>query len=381
MDLSQIIVPAEAEQLAKPLVTCVIEGHLDEGDLRELALSAPVDEPLPEDDPSDLKKVREKHHSVARMIAGGLNQRMVSQLCGFTESYLSVLLNNPAMQELVQLYRIQQGAAVTVVTEKLRTVGLQAIEKLEEKLEAGTLNNQELLALSKLGLDRGGHGPQTKSHVVNETHLFDHAQLEERNRSALSRNAAHIVPTAEVRKSLAPPSEQIIEADRNLDKEAASLDEHSEPIVAADLQGVRNVELNIIVGLIGLCVIIFLGWLFLSKPKKLDSRLPSNYSSNPGTSDSRHLEVDQPIDSPMPLFSSPSSEPGLSSKSSSTGKTAETYKLIDEYLGIVRQRRRPRRRLAAPHHPMSPGLPVPPAQRPRRNRQSAKAGSKATRRR
>jgi hypothetical protein len=205
MDLSQIIVPEGIEP--KPLVTCTIEGILDEADLRELALSGTVDNTVEsEDDPTDLKRIKEKHHSVARMIAGGLNQRMVSQLCGYTESYLSILLNNPAMQELVELYRIQNGGGAALITEKLRTVGLKALEQLEEKLADNGLNNQELLATAKLGLDRGGHGPQSKQHVVTENHLFDHTELEKRNAAARNRDSKRIVPSSEVRAALAPPS-------------------------------------------------------------------------------------------------------------------------------------------------------------------------------
>lgn len=227
MDLSDIIVPKDLE--FKPLVTCEIEGLLDEGDLRELALSTKLAaEPLAdEDDPSDLKKIREKHHSVARMIAGGLSQRMVSQLVKYSESYLSVLLNNPSMQELVELYRMQHGASQQIITEKLKTVGLKAIEKLEEKIDEGGLNNQELLSAAKLGLDRAGHGPQSKSHVVHEEHIFDHAEIARRNEAARQRSAQRIVPAQEVRAALPAPeqSETGSETDRNLDQEGTQLHE------------------------------------------------------------------------------------------------------------------------------------------------------------
>jgi hypothetical protein len=224
VDLSNIIVPADLKP--KPLVTCVIEGHLEESDLRELALSTQVamDEDDSDDDPTRLKKIREKHHSIARMIAGGLTQRMVSQLCGYTEGYVSILLNNPAIKELIELYRIQQGSAAAVVTEKMRTVGLKAVEKLEKKIEAGELSNQELLGAAKLGLDRGGHGPQSKQHVVNETHLFDHTELARRNQAARTRSASRIVRSSEVRGALAPPTREIeVEADRNVEENATRL--------------------------------------------------------------------------------------------------------------------------------------------------------------
>lgn len=206
-DLSQLSVPESLGESLKPMVTCTIEGILDEEDLRELALGCGPDDVKPaEDNPNDLSKIREKHHHVARLVADGMKQRLVAQVCGYTEGYVSILLNNPAMQELVQMYRIQAGAAVKVATEKLKTVGLKALEKLEEAIDADKLNNQELLGAAKLGLDRGGLGPQTKVHQVNEDHIIDHAKLAELNADARRRNHNYIVPVSDVRKALAPPT-------------------------------------------------------------------------------------------------------------------------------------------------------------------------------
>jgi hypothetical protein len=160
-----------------------------------------------EDNPHDLKKLREKHHCVARLIAGGMQQRMVATISGYSESYLSILLNGPAMQELVEMYRIQQGASAQLIVEKLQTVGMTAVEKLADKIETDSLNNNELIQVAKLGLDRSNHGPSSKSHVVNENHQIDHARIAELNADARRRSSDHIVRTSEVRKALPPPAE------------------------------------------------------------------------------------------------------------------------------------------------------------------------------
>lgn len=206
-DLSQIIIP-EGLQVRPTMTTCTIEGSLEVEDLRQL-IGSPHDAIADDEDPSDLKKIREKHHHVARLIADGLTQRLVSQICGYTEGYISILLNSPAMIELVELYRIQSGKAVQLATEKLKTVGLKAIEKLDERLDRDELDNNELIGAAKLGLDRGGHGPTSTQHHVGEQHVFDHAKLAELNQEARRRNAEYIVPQAEVRENLkqlpAPP--------------------------------------------------------------------------------------------------------------------------------------------------------------------------------
>lgn len=209
MDLSEIVVPEGL--LARPtMITCTIEGSLDEEDLRALIM-APGDVSSAEDDPNDLKKIREKHHHVARLVAGGMQQRMVASITGYTESYISILLNNPSMQELVELYRIKDGYASDLAVEKLKAVGLKALERLDEKLDADGLSNLELLSAAKLGLDRSGHGPQSKQAVISEQHIIDHARLAELNAEAKRRNAEYIVPQEEIRATIAEAAERLIE--------------------------------------------------------------------------------------------------------------------------------------------------------------------------
>jgi hypothetical protein len=212
MELSDLIIP-EGLQVKPTMTTCTIEGSLEPEDLR--ALLQDTNDLQVTDDPTDLKKIREKHHHVARNIANGLSNRLVAQICGYDESYLSILLNNPSMVELVELYRIQGGAGAMLATEKLKTVGLKALEKLDAKIDADELNNQELLGAAKLGLDRSGHGPQSTQKTIGEQHIFDHVKLHELNQEARRRNAASIIPQEAVRESLKqlPPPEESSDAD------------------------------------------------------------------------------------------------------------------------------------------------------------------------
>ena len=77
MELSQLSVPPG---LIKPVITCTIEGILETEDLRALASGrveqeeagvalAPVEEV---ENPKDLKRIKEKHHMVARLVASGM---------------------------------------------------------------------------------------------------------------------------------------------------------------------------------------------------------------------------------------------------------------------------------------------------------------------
>lgn len=184
------------------IVTCTIEGLLEIGDLQCL-LERPA---MPAGGQvGDLKKIREKHHSVARLVASGMQQSLVASLSGYTEAWLSTLLNNPAMQDLVAHYRASHSNAAEVIAERLREAGLGALEKLVEQMEGEGLDPQELLGLAKLGLDRSGHGPQSKVHQVTEHHLLDHAELQRLNRAARVESAGDIIQQVK-QPSLPAPS-------------------------------------------------------------------------------------------------------------------------------------------------------------------------------
>lgn len=216
LDLSSIDTPA--------IITATIENILEAEDLAALAsrtanaadddaAAAEVDDILtglqPSDEPGSLKKLRERHHSVARLMASGLSQSLVAAMAGYTPSYLSILLNNPAMKELVELYRIQNGAGSQVIGEKLRSIAMQSVEEIESRLrtEAGrkAMSVQDLATVGKLGLDRSGHGPTSTQHVVREDHLLDHARIAELSQRARASSSSLIVPVREVRAALALP--------------------------------------------------------------------------------------------------------------------------------------------------------------------------------
>lgn len=192
------------------IVTCTIEGVLEPEDLLALVpgkVAGVAKELVEMEDPTNLKRIRERHHGVARNIAAGMSQTLVASMCGYTDSYLSILLNNPAMRELVEMYRQQHNSSALLIAEKLRGVGLKAVDKIDERLDAGEVEDiHELAAIAKLGFDRSGHGPTSTSVHIKENHIIDHVKLAELNARAKQGSRAYIVPVSEIRAALAPPS-------------------------------------------------------------------------------------------------------------------------------------------------------------------------------
>lgn len=197
-----------ADRRTPVAITCQVEGVLLPEDLRSyldehgnLRTTAKADE-------KDIRLLRERHHSVARQVAEGIPHSVIATITGYSESYLSTLLQAPAMIELVEHYRAPGGLATRQIGETLRRVAGMSIERLEEKVEQDACSVSELTAIAKLGYDRSGHGPASTVHNINEHHIIDHAEIQARHREAKRRDAELIVHPEDVRKALPKPKEQ-----------------------------------------------------------------------------------------------------------------------------------------------------------------------------
>ena len=120
-----------------------------------------------------LKRLRDSHHSIARLMAQGLRNTDIAAITGYSQSRLSILKGDPAFEELVAFYTKNaeaiKDAAFAGVQEKLAAVNHEAIEELHERLldQPEAINTDQLLDIVKATSDRTGHGPATKSTNVN----------------------------------------------------------------------------------------------------------------------------------------------------------------------------------------------------------------------
>src|SRR5690348_6944168 len=86
-----------AGRAAKAVSASVIR-ELDETDLALLA-----DEKGSKAAP--LKRISERHHALARCLASGMAPGNAAITCGYAPSRVSILLDDPAFQELLAFYR------------------------------------------------------------------------------------------------------------------------------------------------------------------------------------------------------------------------------------------------------------------------------------
>lgn len=203
--LAAIDVPDDA---IKQIITCTIEGALEPEDIHLFlgealpaqpmttdadgnVVSLPPRAPLPADELFDVQRIRERHHSVARLVASGLQHSVVAKITRYTEAYLSVLLKAPAMRELIGHYKTRHDAAAGIVGEQLRTLSMTSVEELQRRINDApdSVATSELTAIAKLGLDRSGHGPSSSKQIKHEHHVVDYAELRRLNEEARNEQA------------------------------------------------------------------------------------------------------------------------------------------------------------------------------------------------
>lgn len=163
------------------LVTCTVEGLVSDSDLAEYCegvAKGALPTPFKAAD-TDLQKLRARHHSVARLLASGLGEGLVATLTGFSGTRISQLKNSPAMQELIAHYRGPGMEAAQVLRESLQVLGHAGVEELQRRLKESpeSLSASEIVAISKLGLDRSGHGPSSSLQVDASTRVIDEAEI------------------------------------------------------------------------------------------------------------------------------------------------------------------------------------------------------------
>ena len=124
-----------------------------------------------------LERLSERHRNLARLLAAGKEDWEISAITGYTVSRISVLKGDPAMQNLIRHYREEVDIVFTQVNEKLAHVAGTALDLIQDRLEdpeqSGEMSVGQLMELAKLGADRTGNGPSSKSEVQVNVSIAD----------------------------------------------------------------------------------------------------------------------------------------------------------------------------------------------------------------
>lgn len=116
-----------------------------------------------------LKRLRDRHHALARALSSGMSEADAAALTGYDISRVSILKADPTFRELLEFYRGTVTEAYLDMHAQLAALGMDAADELQHRLETNpeSLENKELMALVTISADRTGHGPQSKSLNVN----------------------------------------------------------------------------------------------------------------------------------------------------------------------------------------------------------------------
>lgn len=155
---------------------------------------------------ASIAKLRQSHHHIARYAAYALDHAKIAALTGYSENRICTLLQAPAVQELVALYRarIEESQAPNLDAYlEAKTRNMLAAERhisdhIEELDEAGELLPlKTALAISADGADRLGY---SKRQVINHNHEFA-SQLEKAIARSRRANAVEAPPIVDVTPS------------------------------------------------------------------------------------------------------------------------------------------------------------------------------------
>ncbi len=124
---------------------------------------------------SPLKRLSERHRNLARYIASGMEPSEVSAVSGYTNERINQLLKDQCFKNLVEFYSKERDIVFQSVQEQLAGMAKDAVEELQERLETDpeSLSASVLIEMSKMGLDRTGHGPQSNQNVNVNVNLAD----------------------------------------------------------------------------------------------------------------------------------------------------------------------------------------------------------------
>lgn len=201
MDLE---IEEEIRKLAGPAVELTERAELrvevlgEIEDPREAALAV-VEVP-------QIKKLRERHHHLARALASGMTNAEAALATGYSETRISILLDDPTFVGLVEFYRGRKDEQFTDVQRRLAALALDATAELADRLEERpeTFKIPDLIKVATMGLDRTGHGPTSRVQIekgLSEDALQRIRMAAEEGKNVRKKSLAIDLPFEEIRES------------------------------------------------------------------------------------------------------------------------------------------------------------------------------------
>lgn len=189
---------------AKPAIHVSVLRELTEGDKAFLS-----QQPAVVRAGTSLRRLRDSHHKVAKLLADGLSYAEVSMMTSYSLSRVYVLATDPMFRELISFYRENKDKEYTDFHATMASFATDAVQELHQRLDEDPdkMSNEFLADVVKTLADRTGHAPVSKSVNINV-----HQNLADRLSRARQRVASlpGTVEEATVVEYLPPVKESVV---------------------------------------------------------------------------------------------------------------------------------------------------------------------------
>lgn len=189
LDIAKLVAPG---RVAAELEFSIVR-ELRASDLALLAVSAGTP-------PVNIKKLSERHHALARLLAAGVSMQEAAAVTGYDYFRVGVLKGDPAFQELLAFYRGKVDEQFMSTMDQIAGLSQDVIREIRDRLEdkPEDFSVKELRELLVSTADRSGFGPTHKQ--VSEININLGQRLEEGRRRALEARRSMI-------RDITPPAE------------------------------------------------------------------------------------------------------------------------------------------------------------------------------
>lgn len=119
--------------------------------------------------PTEIVKLRERHHALARCLASGMSNTQAAEITGYDPSRISILKNNELFRGLIEDYKTMGKAVTADFVERAAILATTAVNRMQEAMEdeANPPSLAQSIEVAKFAADRTGNAPTTKTQNVN----------------------------------------------------------------------------------------------------------------------------------------------------------------------------------------------------------------------
>jgi len=141
--------------------------------------------------PTALKRLSERHHALARLLASGKPPGEAAAILNYDQSRVSILQADPTFSELVLFYKQEViEPAYRDFHSKLSSLAEDAVDLLADRIaeDPDSVSSSLALEITKAAADRTGFGPSSQTTQVNvNVNLADRLKIaRDRAREAMT---------------------------------------------------------------------------------------------------------------------------------------------------------------------------------------------------